>query len=154
VKKKNITLFTVLFNKNAFFALLMCLVGTFDVTFYEGFLSVILVAKGVSEDYVGFIFGVNAVAYLGCCLLFEHLFGKVSRKLLFVISLLIAGFSMFLFGPSLLLGLPDSYWFLVSSLFFLGIVQAFFFIPLIPEMIERMQVDLNIIEGENEELAN
>jgi hypothetical protein len=45
VKKKNITLFTVLFNKHAFFALLMCLVGTFDVTFYEGFISENLVAK-------------------------------------------------------------------------------------------------------------
>jgi MFS family permease len=108
----------------------------------------------MTENYIGLVFCVNTVSYLGGCLVFEPLFGKVSRKLLFVICPIIAGFSMFLFGPSFLLGLPNNYWFTISSLFILGIVQAFFFIPLIPEMIERMQVDLNIIEGENEELEN
>jgi len=70
VKKKNITLLTVLFNKHAFFALLMCLVGTFDVTFYEGFISENLIAKKVLEEYVGFVFIANSAAYLGCCLIF------------------------------------------------------------------------------------
>lgn len=132
----------------------MCLVGTFNVTFFEGFISVNLVTKGVDKDNVGYVFGVNSVAYLCCCIVFEHLFGQVSRKLLFVICPIFAGFSMFLFGPSMLLGIPDNEWFTISSFFALGIAQTFFFIPLIPEMIERMQVDLNIKEGENEELEN
>jgi hypothetical protein len=75
VKKKNITLLTVLFNKHAFFALLMCLVGTFDVTFYEGFISENLVAKKVEESNVGYVFIVNSAAYLGCCVIFEKIFG-------------------------------------------------------------------------------
>ena len=75
MKKKNITLFTVLFNKHAFFALLMCLVGTFDVTFYEGFISENLVAKKVDKSKVGYVFIVNSALYLFCCITFEHFFG-------------------------------------------------------------------------------
>lgn len=61
---------------------------------------------------------------------------------------------MFLFGPSILIQLPNNYWLTIVAFLLLGIIQTFFFIPLIPEMIERMQVDLNIKEGENEELEN
>lgn len=32
----------------------------------------------------------------------------------------------------------------------MGIFSVFVFIPIIPEMLERLQVDLNIIEGEDE----
>jgi hypothetical protein len=34
----------------------------------------------------------------------------------------------------------------------MGIFQVFVFIPIIPEMIERLQIDLDIAEGENEEV--
>jgi hypothetical protein len=41
-----------------------------------------------------------------------------------------------------------------SSFFIMGIVQVFVFIPIIPEMLERMQVAYNIVEGEDEALDN
>jgi hypothetical protein len=70
--------------------------------------------------------------------MFEKIFGKIPRKILFVGALASAGFAMFLFGPSYMLNIPDNMWYTISSFFFLGIIQTFFFIPLIPEMIERM----------------
>jgi hypothetical protein len=80
--------------------------GTLNVTFHESFLSTVLTkSKKLDENYVGNVFAANCIAYVGCCLIFEHLFGSVSRKLLFVISFIIAGFSMFLFGPSLILNI-------------------------------------------------
>lgn len=36
----------------------------------------------------------------------------------------------------------------------MGIFQYFVFIPIIPEMLERMQVGLGVIEGEDEEVDN
>ena len=90
-------------NKHCFFALLLCLIGSFDVTFYEGFVSKNLVLKGLPEDYVGLVFAVNSIAYFICCLLFHKLFGNISRKFLFTFSLFSAGATMFLFGPSILL---------------------------------------------------
>jgi hypothetical protein len=65
----------VLSNKHSFFALFMCLIGTFDVTFYEGFISINLRTKGVDENKIGYVFVVNSAAYLGCCVIFEHFFG-------------------------------------------------------------------------------
>jgi MFS family permease len=105
--------------------------------------------KGLGEEYVGFVFAVNSIAYFTCCLLFHKLCGKISRKFLFTFSLFSAGLTMFLFGPSILIQLPNNYWLTIVAFLLLGIIQTFFFIPLIPEMIERMQVDLNIKEGEN-----
>jgi|TARA_B110000285_G_scaffold27018_1_gene26462 hypothetical protein len=36
----------------------------------------------------------------------------------------------------------------------MGLVQVFIFIPIIPEILERMQVAYNIAEGEDEALDN
>ena len=36
----------------------------------------------------------------------------------------------------------------------LGFMQTFTFIPIIPEMLERLQVDFNVKEGSNEKLEN
>lgn len=36
----------------------------------------------------------------------------------------------------------------------LGFMQVFTFIPIIPEMLERLQVDFNVKEGENQKLEN
>ena len=106
----------------------MCLMGTFNVTFYEAFISTVLCkpinkgGKELNQDYIGYVFAANSIGYFLCCLIFEHIFGNVSRKLLFVISFVLAGFSMFLFGPSLILDMPDSYWFTITAFFLLGIV--------------------------------
>lgn len=55
-------------------------------------------------------------------------------------------------GPSRLLSLPEELSVIILGYPLLGICQVFVFIPIIPEMIERLQVDLDISEGENEAL--
>ena len=57
---------------------------------------------------------------------------------------------MWLLGPSSLLGLPEIVWLPIAAFPLMGIFQVFVFIPIIPEMIERLQVELNIVEGEDE----
>lgn len=57
-------------------------------------------------------------------------------------------------GPSQLLSLPDELWIVVSAFPIIGIFQVFIFIPMIPEMLERLQVDLDIVEGEDESVDN
>mmetsp|Transcript_31724 Transcript_31724/g.48629 ORF Transcript_31724/g.48629 Transcript_31724/m.48629 type:complete len:102 (-) Transcript_31724:628-933(-) len=61
---------------------------------------------------------------------------------------------LMLMGPSQLLQFPDSYWLIVAGFPLLGIFQTFVFIPIIPEMIERLQVSLEITEGEEEAVDN
>lgn len=57
-------------------------------------------------------------------------------------------------GPSQYLNLPDKLWIVVSAFPLIGIFQVFVFIPIIPEMLERLQVDLGIVEGEDEKVDN
>ena len=57
-------------------------------------------------------------------------------------------------GPSKYLDLPDELWIVVSAFPLIGIFQVFVFIPIIPEMLERLQVDLGIVEGEDETVDN
>jgi len=64
---------------------------------------------------------------------------------------------MFFMGPSRVLGfgnLPEKtkVWMTLLALPFNGIFQIFVFIPIIPEMLERLQVDLDIVEGEDEKI--
>lgn len=47
-KKKTITWCTLLSNKHAMFALLTCFVGTFNITFFQGFIANELVLLGLS----------------------------------------------------------------------------------------------------------
>lgn len=47
---------------------------------------------------------------------------------------------------------PASYWIIIFSFPVIGIFQFFVFIPIIPEMLERVQVELNVVEGEDPEL--
>lgn len=104
----------------------------------------------INEDYAGYLLSTTSFVYLIACLLLPYTCEKSPRKLLFFLSMVGFGVCCFLLGPSELLGFPNSYYLMISSLPIMGIFQVFVFIPIIPEMLERLQVDLDIVEGEDE----
>jgi|688.fasta_scaffold791197_1 hypothetical protein len=61
---------------------------------------------------------------------------------------------MFLLGPSEILGFPPTWKIMAAAFPILGFMQTFTFIPIIPEMLERLQVDFNVKDGSNEKLEN
>jgi MFS family permease len=150
-KKEKIGWRLMFTNRHSFFAVLIALVGTFDIMFFKGFLALELEEKGFGEN-TGYIMAIPALVYLVACLLLPYTCEHTSRKFLFTFSMFGFAVCMFLLGPSKLLGFPDNVWLIVSSQPPMGILQVFVFIPIIPEMIERLQVDLDIAEGENEEV--
>ena len=90
-----------------------------------------------------------------CLILPHYLETTFPRKLQFVIAMVGFGFTSFLMGPSDILGFPTTnYWFICAAFPVMGIFQYFVFIPIIPEMLERMQVDLGVVEGEDEAMDN
>lgn len=96
--------------------------------------------------------GVSSIAYLIGCVLLPYTCEHAPRKLMFVFAMIGFGLSMFLMGPSEWLKLPgDNMWIIASAFPILGICQVFVFIPIIPEMYERIQTDLNIAEGADPE---
>lgn len=87
------------------------------------------------------------------CLILPHFCEtRFPRKLQFIIAMFGFAICCIMMGPSLMLGLPDNYWIIIMSFPLIGIFQYFVFIPIIPEMLERVTVGLNAIEGEDLEL--
>jgi hypothetical protein len=74
----------------------------------------------------------------------------IPRRLLFVLSILGYCVCCILLGPSKFLGLPYNKWIMLSSFPLQGLFQVYVFLPIIPEMIERVQVKYDIVEGEDE----
>ena len=60
--------------------------------------------------------------------------------------------ALILMGPSDFLGLPDELYTVIGAFPLLGFCQVFVFLPIIPEMIERIQFSLKIKEGVNPSL--
>lgn len=68
---------------------------------------------------------------------------KAPRKFMFVISFI--GFTVccMMLGPiDEPIKLPNDVWIVIMAFPLLGFFQTFVFIPVIPEMLERIQVDL------------
>jgi hypothetical protein len=70
-------------NKHSFFAIMIALIGTFDIMFFKGFLSVELVDRGFGEN-AGLIMALPAFVYLVACLLLPYTCEQTSRKFLFL----------------------------------------------------------------------
>jgi MFS family permease len=99
-KVQTITWSTLLSNKHSAFALLICFVGTFNVTFYQSFICPELVKLGFSVSDSGYIMSANSITYLIACLIFPYLCEQSPRKLQFVLSILGSVVSLFMMGPS------------------------------------------------------
>ena len=129
----------LLSNRRNIFCILTCFVGTFNVFIWNGWLTSDLTNKGFNPDYVGYIMTGESVLYLIACLVVPYI--KLPRQVLFIISLVGLGIAQLLLGPSEIFG-SNSVWLQIAAFPLLGAFQVFFFVPIIPEMIESMQVGL------------
>jgi len=138
LKDKKITFKSLLYNRHSLFAMIICFVGSTYSAFFEAFLSVTLSNRGMDANYVGYIFGIDCFVFGLCSAIYSYSCIKFPRKIVFVMGLVLAGFTFLLMGPSLLLDLPNENYFTVVSFFPLGLILIFVFIPIIPEMIQRL----------------
>lgn len=146
---KTITMWTLLSNRHSAFAVLTSFIGTFNIAFWTGFIATTLTEVGLTESEVGYVFALMSFSYLVSCLLLPCTCESSPRKFQFFIAIVMMGGCMLLMGPSKFLDMPENKWIIIASFVPLGICQVFVFIPIIPEMLERLQVDLEIIEGQD-----
>lgn len=86
-------------NRHSFFAIMIALIGTFDIMFFKGFLSFELEEKGFGK-HAGEVMAIPAFVYLVACLLLPYTCEHTSRKFLFFISMMGFAGCCFLLGPS------------------------------------------------------
>ena len=110
-------------------------------------------AFGFSPSFIGICFAVPGVIYAALAPIMYLLTERMPKRLVIVIGTLICAVGMFFVGTSKSLGLENNPAMIVLGLMFLGGSWAIMSIPVLPEMLEavEMRVDLNY---NSEELDN
>ena len=150
----DVTWGTVLKNKHCIFAMGTVWFGMFLCVYFVGFIAEEMLREGFSDNAAGYILGTQCLVYFLFCIGYPYLFGQWPRKLQFVLAFCGFGLAHLMIGPSQFLNLQDSVALRVCGFAFLGFCEVFVFIPIIPEMLEHLQVDLKISEAKNEALYN
>jgi hypothetical protein len=101
----------------------------------------------LEDSQAGFMMSTISFFYLFGCVLLPYTCAKSPRKFQFFMSFIGFTVCMVLMGPSKFLKLPRELTVMFPAYPLLGICQVFVFIPIIPEMIERLQVSLEISDG-------
>jgi len=141
----------VLTNGPVMFCLFTCMLGTIDLTFWQSYLPVITEEDyGIGEDTFGYIMSLQTVTYVLGCFLMPYTCEHLPRRFLFIVASFLLGINLLLLGPSKWFGFPDKPALVIAAFPMLGVCQVFVFIPIIPEVYDRLKVKLNIKDGEDE----
>lgn len=136
-----------------------CCVGTIDIQFFVGYISTMVKAVyGMEEDKFGYIMSLQTVTYVIGAFLMPYTCEHLPRRFLFMFASLCFAFTISLIGPSTIYNVASGsnagLAMLITSFPLLGIMQVFVFIPIIPEMYDRVRAKLEIKEGEDEYTDN
>lgn len=102
--------------------------------------------------YFGYAYGCVSIVYLFGCILYGKYGEKWPLKLVMAVGLVLSSVAFFIVGPSDWFLVPDILWLKFVGLAILGVAQVTFFLPIIPEMIETITVELDIQEGDPNKL--
>lgn len=118
-------------------ALLGATVCFFQYCFLEPILSPRLLEFHLSVFQVGLFFGLFSVIYVPSLMIYTHLMPKwVEKRVTIALSVLLSSASFFLVGPSQLLHFPDSLLMIAFGWSLLAATTAFFYVPILPEMVD------------------
>ena len=99
-KVKDIT-WTMLFkNKEVVFTMATCFIGTFNVVFFEGWITTELERRGMQEGATGYVLGAMCFMYLFMCLILPYTCGNWPRKFLYTFCMFGLAFSLLFLGPT------------------------------------------------------
>ena len=92
-----------------------------------------------------YIFSGNFIGYV---------IDKAPRRIFMFFAFLLVSVGLFMMGPSDLLGLPKNIELLYVGTGIIGLASGFVFIPILPEVIESVYINKQLVEGDNENLDN
>ena len=72
---------TMFLYKSAIFASLANLLVSFNISYFQSFLSVELIDMGLAQNKVGYVIASHDLAYLLLCLLYPFILHKIPRKI-------------------------------------------------------------------------
>jgi len=136
---KQVTFSMFLLNTRAMLAVFSSMIAMVFMLFYNSILAVELASMGVGVDSVGYIFALGALMYALSSPLVSIVFKGMPRRYITQIAFIVSSVALFLFGPSKLLGFPDSLGIMIGGIVLLGIAISLIFVPLLSEIIDAVQ---------------
>ena len=70
------------------------------------------------------------------------------------LAFILVSIGLLLMGPSELIGFPDEIWLLYIGTGLIGLASGFVFIPILPEVIESVYINLQLVENSNKDTDN
>lgn len=104
---------------------------------------------GLRKRHFGYAYGANSLIFLAGCLVYAKFEHRIPRKLAMALGFLLSGICFLFIGPSGMFDISTSLYSKLAFFFVLGFTQTVFFIPIIPELIESLIVNHNIVEGKD-----
>ena len=96
--------------------------------FYESILSVRLLEKGIKDTNLGYIFGLSALCYTIASPIVGLLIRGIGGIFVIQASFVASVISLFLFGPSEILGFPDNVTYTIAGISMLGVSMSGYFV--------------------------
>jgi hypothetical protein len=128
-------------NPRIMMPLVSCILGTVFLLFSEPIISDHLIELGLSEDYIGFIFAGSCLSYAISAPIVGYLTNIFSKESLTLFAYILSAIALCIQGPSKVLGIEQNLHMTVSGFIFLGGMEAFIFVPLMPILIESLLND-------------
>lgn len=125
-------------NRKVGIASFSCILATIFLLFNEPIISDHLIEIGISENYIGPIFAASCLSYAIAAPLVGYLVTRFSKEALTLFAFTMSSIALLAFGPSKLLGLGPNITLTVGGFIFLGSMEAFIFVPLMPILIEAL----------------
>lgn len=130
------------------FCIITCFIGTINITFFGAYIvNIFDHIYDISEDVFGYILSSLTVTYVIGCMLMPHCCEHLPRRFLFMVCILGFAVTLILFGPSKMFP-TDNKILPIIAFPLLGIFQVGVFIPIIPEIYDRLKVHLKIQTGD------
>lgn len=127
--------------------------GPVNYTFWiGGYMNIHMDEIGLKSDYFGWVVFAQGIIYIFFCLITPLLCPNAPRRLLFVISIFGFALMALLIGPSQWLKLPDVPAIICVGVLGQGVFYVFVNIPIVPELIDRLQWNLKAKEGEDDHI--
>lgn len=148
-----ITYTRILSIRSVTFALAMPGIAMFCATYFGSFLSLnFKKVYNIKDKDIGFYFCFNSIPYILACLTLPRYSKMISRPTQFIIHMAICSISFGLMGPSKLLNLPRNLNLILLGLILNGFISYFGFVPGLPEAVDIVLDEFEIIQGSNPQL--
>ncbi len=72
----------------------------------------------------------------------RNIIEKAPRRIFMFLAFILVSIGLLLMGPSELIGFPDEIWLLYIGTGLIGLASGFVFIPILPEVIESVYINL------------